>query len=38
MIKFFRGAVLALILVPSEAKAQDFDVGMTAYNTNGPFN
>ena len=30
IIRFFRGVALALMLVPSMAPAQDFDVGLAA--------
>lgn len=30
MIRFFRGAVLALMLIPSAGTAQDFDAGLAA--------
>ena len=31
MIRFFRGAVLALMLIPSSGTAQDFGAGMAAH-------
>lgn len=31
MIRFFRGAALALMLAPSAGTAQDYDAGLAAY-------